>query len=135
MPKIMKANFLQTIFLKEQIKMLRNKIGLDQFTHGIDIDIVQIIFTVAVTTHRTVNTLLCSEITEQQFKRCNKWKCTATRLRFGRVLLHHLRFTILIELNNGMTDADGFVFKINRIPLESYYFTTAQSIECAKDDS
>ena len=62
MPKIMKANFLQTIFLKEQIKMLRNKIGLDQFTHGIDIDIVQIIFTVAVTTHRTVNTLLCSEI-------------------------------------------------------------------------
>lgn len=58
MPKIMKANFLQTIFLNEQIKMLRNEIGLDQFTHGIDIDIVQIIFTVAVTTHRTVNTLL-----------------------------------------------------------------------------
>ena len=82
-PKIMKANFLQTIFLKKQIKMLRNEIWLDQFTHGIYIDIVQIIFTVAVTTHRTVNTLLCSEITEQQLKRCNKWKCTATRFRLG----------------------------------------------------
>ena len=134
MTKIVKTNLFQSLLLEKQVKMLCDKIGFDKSAHRIYIDVVQIIRAVAITTDLLIECLFCFEIAKQNFKRCNKRKCTATGFGLGGILLYHLCFSIHSELNHRMSDADGFAFKINGIPFQTNNFAAAQAIECAKDN-
>ena len=131
--KIVKTNLFQSLLFEKQVKMLCDEIGFDQSAHCIYIDVVQIIRAVAITTDLLIECLFCFKIAKQNFKRCNKRKCTATGFGLGRVLLYHLRFAIHGELYHRMSDTDGFAVKINGIPFQTNNFAAAQAIECAKD--
>ena len=125
MPKIVEANLFHIVLFEKQIEMLGDEVGLDKSAHGIYINVVQIILAVAVSANLLVDSLFRFEIAKQRFKRSYQRKGSATGFRLGGIFLHHLGFAVDGELNHGVSDTDGFAFKINGIPFQADNLTAA----------
>ena len=133
-PQIVKTNLFQVIFFQQYLEVLGYKIGFNQVSHSIYIDIFQIILTVTIAAYFLVNTLFCFQITKQTLEGWNQRQCPTARFCLCRVLIYDLALPTHGKLDNRMPYADGFLFKIDGIPFQSNNLTTSQAIESANDN-
>lgn len=66
--KIVKTNLFQIVLSENLRKVLGDEIGLDQAAHGIHIDVIQVVFAVAVSAELLIDTLLFFEMPQQNCK-------------------------------------------------------------------
>ena len=55
--------------------------------------------------------------------------------RLCPILLDDFAFAIYGRLRDGMPDSNGFLFEVDRVPLQANRFTSAQSVKCAEDNA
>ena len=66
----METYLFQTVVFQKDVEVLRQKIGLDQFSDGVHIDVLQIILTVCITAYPLIDFLLL----QKPMKQVLKWR-------------------------------------------------------------
>ena len=134
-PKIVKTNFAHPILLQNQRKMLCDIAGFHKLTDLIDIDITSVFFAIGSPAQFLIQLLLRFQTVQQFFKWWDKRQTAVAGLRLCPILLDDLAFAVYGRLRDGMSDGDGFLFEVDRIPFQANRFTPAQAVKCAKDDA
>lgn len=82
-----------------------------------------------------IQLLLCFQTVQQFFKRRDKRQTAVAGFRLCPILLDDFAFAIYGRLRDGMPDSNGFLFEVDRVPLQANRFTSAQSVKCAEDNA
>lgn len=107
--QIVKTNLFQIVLSENLGEVLGDEIGLDQASHGIHIDVIKVVFAVAVSAELLINTLLFSEMPQQNLKGFHQRQGPAAGFGFGCVLLYYQGFAFNGKLDNCMPDADSLL--------------------------
>ena len=134
MARVVKSDFPQAILFENQRKVLCDVARFDKLSNLIDIDIFPEIVAVAFSAHFPIHLLLCFQAVKQFLERRDKRQRTVAGFRLGSVFLNDLALTVKCHLGNSMTNRDGFLLKINRIPFQPHDFAAAQAIESTENN-
>ena len=133
--EIVETDFFQSVVFQYNLKMLCDEVWFDKFAHCIYIDIIQIFFAVGCAAYLLIDKLLLFQAPQQFFKWRDQRQCPVTGLCFRSVLLYGDVLAIHIDLRNGVLYADCLFFKVNRIPFQSDYLASPQSVKCGKNNT
>ena len=98
--KIVKTNLFQIVLSEHLGEVLGDEIGFDQAAHGIHIDVIQVVFAVAVTAELLIDTLLFFKMPQQSFKGLHQRQGSAAGFCFGGILLNRLGFAVHSKLKH-----------------------------------
>ena len=113
--------------------MLRKVIGLHQLTHGVHVDILQILFAVAFTAQHLIALLFFLQAVQQFLEGRYKRQRPTTGLCFSPIFLYGDRFPIQCHLRDSMLDLNGLFPKVNGVPFEASHFASAQPVKGCQD--
>ena len=135
MPQIVKTDLPQSVLLQNQRKMLCDITGFHELTDLVDIDITGVFFAIGTPAQFLIQLLLRFQTVQQFFKRRDKRQTAVAGFRLCPILLDDFAFAIYGRLRDGMPDSNGFLFEVDRVPLQANRFTSAQSVKCAEDNA
>lgn len=116
MAQIVETYLFQAIPFQQQSEVLCYKIGLQQMSHWINTDIIQVVLSVISPKGLLVLYLRFFNLTEQLFERRNEWKCPIAGGCFCSILLNYLCVPVECCLYHGMINADRFPLKVDGAP-------------------
>ena len=128
MSEVMEADLPQAVFLDDPGEMLGDVVRAEQAPHLIDADVVEVVLAVRAAEQTAVRLLPLLLPPEQVFDRRQERQSADTGFGFEHVLALQDALAALRQLDDLVTDGDGLVLEVNRVPLESQHLAAPQAV-------